>query len=348
MKKLLLTSATAACLALATPAFAGNSTSDVTQAAGTVGNAAAVTQTGSVIGSESFINQTNSNNMANVIQSDDGLATIGFAVSSSTINQGGDGGNATVIQQQISSTPAYGYAATNSSLIDQIGDGNGANVTQYGDAQDSTITQLSDGNQADVIQGDLLATPAYEAGQHLSTITQDVGNNTTYVQMASFSSTVTIDQQGVNNIAEATSNLLSRDHASAITQIGDFNMAFNNAQGNGIMGPSDNYNASTVLQTGDSNLANVNQAGNGDSSTITQNNDNGSATIDQQTGGGDNDSTLTQDGLMEHAEVTQSGIGNMSMLVQSGGGNMAFVTQSTDDNTSNVTQLGSGTVTVNQ
>lgn len=271
MKKLLLTTATAAALAIASSAFADDSTLTITQAG--TGNGVTSDQSGAILGGNADVVQTGNGNTANVTQSDDGDALFSFPITNADIDQSGDGNTATVVQDHIATHPLLSGTGTSNAVIDQDGNGNTATATQVDDFQSASITQITDGNMAFATQGDLGVTSlnsGFESGGNVVVITQDVGDgNFASADMLGRADNVTILQNGGGNIAQATSGNFTDNNVSTIAQIGDGNQAFA-FQGINIGNVTDSLNTSDIMQDTDNNLATVTQHGAGGISSIDQ------------------------------------------------------------------------------
>jgi hypothetical protein len=220
-------------------------------------------------------------------------------------------------------------AQSSSSLIDQAGDGNDADVFQDGSMHQSTINQnqkFNDGHEATVEQlGGDESLSEINQGQSSANawVTQNGSLNESRLKQAGFND-ADIDQVGDNNKVGAYSNI---DGASAFQKngTGSFASGFNNLQ---------------VEQMGDGNRTGIDQEANTDSFVGLYGNSN-EAKVRQR---GDNG------GVLSESDVTVYGNNNMVDVFQGGsgpgiGGNTSTVTIDMGDfNMVDVDQLTSGNV----
>ncbi|MEL7198800.1 MAG: hypothetical protein AAGL10_10845 [Pseudomonadota bacterium] len=228
---------------IAAPAMADDSTSTVIQS--NTGNEANVDQTGSLDGASSLIDQSGASNLADVNQSDNGLA---------------------------------GVTPTNTSEIFQTGNGNEAYVIQKDSAQSSYIEQSSDGNFAEVQQG-FVNDGSQDTSNNMSRVIQaGGGNNTAYVDQIQADNVESfVEQLGTNQMAMVDQSIVGEHDHSDVDQFGDNQFAE-------VLQPGD-FNDSFVTQTGADNRAHVLQSGNDNYSRIDQGMSGNFARVDQLTDG---------------------------------------------------------------
>ena len=216
-----------------------------------------------------------------------------------------------------------GFADANTSHIEQIGDGNRAEVSQIVNARPfgshldeniSTITQTGTSNQAKVQQDNGSGNPMTSEIIQIGTanhadLSQDPDGGP-----GGFSST--IRQNGVDNRASVTQTGIADGIVSTIEQVGEGHQATVSQHGNGTAFDALPFLISDIRQTGFANTANVDQRGFSQSS-------------------------IEQDGTNQRADVYQAGYlaGHQSLIIQSGVDNIAHVAQTGFADQSNKSEI---------
>jgi hypothetical protein len=227
-------------------------------------------------GARAVVSQTGSGNNAGITQ--DGRPGQNPPPVAAVITQQGNGNDATITQTN---------AFSNNVTVDQNGSGNLASlrqvdtgdaslhVTQNGTGNTATVdhlrsshggpqvTQTGEGNTVSLYADSLLGPGAR--------ITQDGSMNNANVVLIDTDIVLTLSQQGVGNIANASA---SGAGFADITQNGNYNLA-NLTQANGFQKASiaqiGSSNSATVTQTLQANyVADVNQTGSGNWSNVYQ------------------------------------------------------------------------------
>lgn len=271
--------------------------------------------------------------------------------------------------------PAQALASpgSNTSIIDQSGNGQTAAVDQPGANDTSIVIQSNSGNtvtstQAGVVGG---ASEVRQSGVgNTANVTQsDDGNNpgplnkpvaksfitqtgdantTTVDQIAQYAfgvSTSTVVQFGGSVNAGNIAGVTQRDSSqtSTITQFADNNLAVV-SQGTALSAPTNASagNFSDVYQGGTGlNQASVTQTGTNGRSFVTQLGFNDNPTIITNVGFNDNATITQQGGDGAFSQVTQSDSGETVTSIQTGSGHFSTILQATKYNTATLEQRGS-------
>jgi len=281
------------------------------------------------------------------------LFTAGMAFAqnnSATVDQTGDGNDATVTQEN---------SGSNIAEVSQEGDDNQIDLTQrnFGSAgspgHEADLSQDGDNNEADVLS---------QGGVGVNTVTLDQIGDYNYARIDQFwgSNNADVKQDGEENEA-LVSHRGTFDSDASIEQIGNYNDAYIRDAGQGT-GPNEN-NSASIFQDGDDNTSVIDQfesnnrasswiAGDGNTVTQTQFSDGNTQRVEIT--GSDNTYTVTQEvGTGNQLYVnsrgtgpggntsqsnnssftaTQSGAFNLISGSMGGDGNSLTITQTGDDN----------------
>jgi hypothetical protein len=311
----------------------GSNADATTTQSGSANEATVLQSTGT--GADSLIEQNGTANVAMVTQSDEGEIT---SINKSTVIQTGERNSASLVQE------SNGASGGHTSVIQQIGDENLAQVNQLNFSDNSVINQQSDSNIALVDQGTGMFFGDGYTSNNRSVITQsgDGGHTAIVSQDLVFGSRSDIEQVGATNFAQVTQTAFVS--SSAIIQEGEGNVATTTQGSAANLG---------LLFDSASDLAFVKQVGDRNGSDIVQNGETSSGLAEVRQDGDDGSSSITQttltpgqEGEDNEAKVEQllGSSGNISTIAQAGSENEAFVTQGGADNLSAVTQAGLGNV----
>jgi hypothetical protein len=335
---------------------------------------ASVSQTGNV--NESNITQEldSVGSFADVIQSgDNALSNItqGGTDNRARVNQSGDGAESNVWQ----------FGSSGEVEVDQTGDFNTSNVTQQsttgGDVR-AVVDQSGSDNLSTIFQGEGLNGSLITTG--LVEVTQSGTNGeSTVTQWRDSSSTVKVNQSGLDNISEIEQED-SRSLAD-VKQSGTSGKSIINQIS--VLDDADNRlgvwnNQATVITSGMNTLSTINQNGYNSIANVTQSNGGiigetpsvrstilqsgvTTATVNQSSFGSDNEVTINQfngnkdlrstakvdqhAGSGHTAEIYQTGAGHWAVIFQSGGSNQATINQHAATSAyANITQSGFGNI----
>lgn len=337
MKKFLLTSTSILAVAFASQAFAGSSSTNLSQTG--TNQTAVIDQTGAtsgqvgIVGGWAFTQQDGSGYGGNVIsitQTDQGNK---FGVNTQSW-QSGTANTATVVQSNLNPSYLSASGTNNQASLQQTGNHNSAGITQI------SGSYIEPTNTVNAVQwGDSNVVSAYQKGQAATATVTQWNNNNRFYSTQGLHSQATVFQWN-DNLGGANTIYNTQAGGTVATlnvtlQYGHDNEIYNTQAPNSLLNVSQQSGSFLVIDS--------QQTLEGNKAYVTSQDGTNSRIINRQSGtqpyNNNNTVTFLQSGGDQLASNTQSGKLNNATFYQSGTVNSAYVLQSGDSNTASATQL---------